>query len=289
MKWTFSRLTLVVLVALAFIVWSQVIYGESASSDNLEVAFLDVGQGDAIFITLPNGEQALIDGGPDNTVLAQISDYMPPLDRKIEHIVLTHPHADHLNGLIKVLERYEVGTIYEARLSYESGAYRNWQEQINLKKIARREISQNDVLDWGEVAFEVLWPISSALKGGGESNVNNSSVVGRLVYQQTAFMLTGDAETEAQKTLCDLGEAKLKSDVIKVAHHGSQNGTVTCFMEAVSPDWAIISSGKDNKFGHPHAVVLRILEEFVARTNILKTMEQGTVVCGSNGEVVNCK
>lgn len=289
MKWTLSRFMLVILLALAFVVWSQVIYADTTPSQSLKVAFLDVGQGDAIFIVLPNGEQVLIDGGPNSTVLAQMSHYMPPLDRKIEHVILTHPHADHLNGLIKVLERYEIGTIYEARISYDSVAYKSWQEQISLKKIPRREISQNDVLEWGEVDFQVLWPTSSVLGGNGESNINNSSVVGRLVYRQTAFMLTGDAETEAQSALCAFGSEKLKSDVIKVAHHGSQNGTVVCFMEAVSPSWAIISSGQDNKFGHPHAIALRILEDFIAQPNILKTMEQGTIVCGSSGSAVSCK
>lgn len=284
MKLRWQQAILLALLGVALLIWTQVIYADKP--EGLQVDFLDIGQGDATLINLPNGEQALVDGGPDSSILSQISKYMPPFDHKIEHIILTHPHADHLSGLVQVLERYDVGEVIDTGMDYDSSTYRKWQSQISLKNIPHREVSEGMVLDWGDVQFEVLWPVKTPGEESSDSNVNNTSIVGRLVYGQTAVMLTGDAEVGPQTSLCELSEEKLKSDVLKVAHHGSQNGTVECFLQKVEPSVAVISVGKDNKYGHPHAAALKLLDKYVSE--VLRTDEVGTIECDSDGVRMKC-
>lgn len=284
MKKQWSYTILIILAGIALVIWSRVIFADSGSG--ITVRFLDVGQGDAILINLPKDEQVLIDGGPDDAVLSQISKYMPPFDRKIEHVVLTHPHADHLAGLVKVIERYDVGEVLETGADYSSATYKRWQDDIKSKNIPDREIRQSDEFQWGPIKFEVLWPTKSSASTSGESAINNTSVVGRLVYGQSEVMLTGDAEKEVQENLCKIDKFKLVSDVIKIAHHGSNNGADECFLQAVEAKTAVISVGRGNKFGHPHADAINLISKYVY--NILRTDEKGTVSCEMSETTINC-
>lgn len=255
--------------------------GPFAAGKNLEVDFLDIGQGDAILITTPSGKQALVDGGMTDAALAELAKQMPFYDRKIDYIIATHPDADHIGGLIPVMERYEVGEIFSNDAPSDSATYQKWLAIINQNHIPHHLLRQGDVLDFGdEVRFEVLWPNRSYL-GGNIDNLNNTSVVGRLVFGQNEAMLTGDAETETQETLCRLPDEKLKAEIFKASHHGAQNGADECFSEKADPDWVVISVAADNPFGHPHKSALDLFQTLGAQ--ILRTDKDGTVEFFSNG------
>ena len=281
----FSKIILIVLAGIALLIWSRVFY--TGSSSGISVNFLDVGQGDAILINLPGDEQVLIDGGPDDAVLSQISKFMPPFDRTIEHVVLTHPHADHVAGLVKVIDRYEVGEVLENSIEYDSAIYAQWKDIIKSNNIPDREVRQGDTFEWGGGRFEILAPVSmSSSTSSGESNINNTSVVARFVYNNSEVMLTGDAEKEVLSNLCKLESSSLSSDVLKAAHHGSENGVADCFLSAVDADTVVISVGRDNKYGHPHATALEMLGKYA--DEILRTDEMGTISCQMDGEGVEC-
>ncbi|HLB32246.1 MAG TPA: MBL fold metallo-hydrolase [Patescibacteria group bacterium] len=287
-----STTILIILSGIALLIWSRVIYASPVGSGKPEVVVdvLDIGQGDAIFIKLPNGDQALVDGGPNDAVLNEIGRRMPPFDRKIEHIVLTHPHADHLAGLVKVIERYDVGEIIETDVGYSSATFKRWQDDVKSKNVPVRLARQGQTYDWGSGAqFEVLWPDKSF--SGVEDNatdgaaMNDTSVIGRLRFGETGFMLTGDAEEGPQTALCDsINAEKLKSQVLKIAHHGSSGGTAECFLQKVAPKTAVISAGKDNKYHHPHAETLELLARFAIE--VLRTDQRGTLEFVSDGSIV---
>jgi len=267
------------LLGIALYTWSRVIVVAPENS-GIKVVFMDVGQGDATLVLMPGGKQLLIDGGPDDSVLQNLGKYMPLFDNEIETVILTHPHADHLTGLNKVLQKYKVGAVYEGKGVSTSATFKRWKEELKSKKIDDTVVSADQEIKLGDsINFSVL-------AAGISENQNNASVVGKLKYNHTVFMMTGDAEVEEQTPLCALSSDKLKSDVLKVAHHGSSNGSVKCFLEKVAPNYAVISVGKGNTYGHPHAVALKLISQF--SKYILRTDQLGSVTCKSDGSKVEC-
>jgi len=227
----------------------------------LRINFFDVGQGDAIFIETPSGQQVLIDGGPDNRVLSKLGEVMPFYDKDIDLVVVSHPHADHMVGLIDVLERYEVKNIIEARESYGSGEFRAWQESVkneeanNIEAIAGKEVDLGD----GTI-LTILHPFES-VAGDNPKNPHDDVVVAVLKYGELEVMLTGDMETEVERRLIMDGY-NLDSDVLKVGHHGSKTSSSEEFLTAVSPETAIIQVGEKNRYGHPSSEILERLENY---------------------------
>jgi len=250
----------------------------------LTVAFLNIGQGDAIFIDAPSGNQLLIDGGPDKSVLRELSKVMPFYDRSIDVVIATHADQDHVGGLPDVLRKYNTDLFLEPGLSGESSSYEELEKIVseeeaggNLQKIlARRGMS----IDLGEGAvLQILFPD----RDPSGMDTNTASIVARLVYGENEFMLTGDSPIAIEDYLVSQGE--LRSDVLKAGHHGSKTSSGTSFVSAVSPKYAVISAGKDNKYGHPNKEVLDILNNFGAK--ILRTDEADRIVFESDG--VNLK
>lgn len=276
----YSLYILIFLLGIALYIWSRVIYA-APETNGIKVIFMDVGQGDAALVLMPAGKQMLIDGGPDDSVLQGLGKFMPPFDNEIEYVVLTHPHADHLTGLNKVLQKYKVDRVYEGQGTLTSATFGRWKEELKKQRIADAIVSPNQEI---KLSDDINFTVLSA---GQSENPNNTSVVGRLKYQNTAFMLMGDAEIEVQSSLCNLPPEKLRSDVLKVAHHGSNNGTLECFMKKVAPYYAVISVGRDNKYGHPHAGAITIISRFARE--ILRTDQRGSVVCKSDGNKVGCE
>ncbi|MBT5016877.1 MBL fold metallo-hydrolase [Candidatus Peregrinibacteria bacterium] len=232
--------------------FSRVPHGE------LWVDFLDVGQGDAILVTVPSGEQVLIDGGPEQIVLEELAEVMPFLDRKIEVLVLTHPHADHVMGLVPVLQRYEVGAVLLTGAAYENPVYDAFLAEIRLQNIPLWIAQSEADFRFGEVFFDVLYPFESVL-GQEFKNINNSSIVLRVSWEDFDVVLTGDAEHEVEKELLVTG-VDLKAEVLKAGHHGSRTATGAGFLAAVSPETVVIQCGADNQFAHPHKETLARLE-----------------------------
>ena len=259
----------IVLLALAFFAW------RSLPDGRLHVVFLDVGQGDAIFIQTPSGKQVLVDGGPSETqLLSQLGRQMPFWDRTLDVIVLTHPDSDHVTGLAPTLERYQVDTVIYREMEHESEVYEYWLQLLALEDamVYQGEAGLRLALD-EELSMTVLHPGTELL-----DDANNNSIVTRLTFGQVAVLLPGDIEAEVEHQLVTEG-VTLASTVLKAAHHGSCSSTTQAFLDAVAPEVVVISVGAENRFGHPCAEVLERLDGFP----VYRTDEQGAVELISDG------
>lgn len=259
--------TLIVLFAIAVIVWVFV-FIENAPNKFLKVNFLDVGQGDAIFIETLNKKQILIDGGPDLSILEKLGKIMSFYDRYIDVVLLSHPEQDHLNGLIEVLKRYDVGVIVMAGIVRDTEQYKEFTNLIKNKKIPIYIAHNGGMIDFGDnIDFDILYPVEN-MNGRKLSDSNNYSVVGKLIYKNFSTLFTGDIEKSTENKLLKAG-IDLKANIIKIAHHGSKTSTSENFLKAVNALMAIIEVGKDNQYGHPHQEVLdRLKNLLVLQTGI---------------------
>lgn len=275
-----------VLSILAFIIGHALV--RESQAGGLRVSFLDVGQGDAIFIEAPSGRQVLIDAGKNRSVVRQLSKHMPWYDRSIDVVIATHPDADHIGGLPDVLSRYRVGLIIESSVRDEDGA-----DAIAYEKAATVEAAagaerlvaeRGQVIDLGDGArIEILFPDRAV----PSIETNTGSIVARLVYGETVFMLTGDAPKAIEEFLVRLDGKALKSDVLKAGHHGSRTSSSLSFVGFVSPEYAIYSRGCDNTYGHPHDEVKETFAKLEIPT--LDTCENGTITFVSDGKTVGRK
>ena len=247
---------------------------------DLQVHFLDVGQGDCT-VVLCDGEAMVIDGGPrsaSNTVYSYIRRTLRL--RHVDYVISTHPHVDHVYGLSSVLNTVSVDLLLTPVLEWDSKAFSNMMAYAEAQGTPVTVPREGDVLQLGGATVTVLhcWP-----EAIGMGRTNDSSIVVRIDYGATSFLFTGDAEDWSEYMMIDAG-ADLKADVLRVAHHGSNTASTGEFLRAVSPEYAVISVGADNTYGHPHAAVLERLED--AGCRILRTDRLGTIVMESDGEKV---
>lgn len=220
----------------------------------LRVVALDVGQGDAIFIETPYHQQMLIDGGPSNAVLDRLGRAMPFGDRSLDVVVLTHPDADHLTGVIGVLQHYHVGLIVATGVPGSSATYAAFTKTLRTQHVPERLVQAGDALTFtGGIAFTIFAPTAERLRT--EKQANNTSIIGRLSYRDFSMLFPGDVEATVERELL-ANHTPLASTVFKVPHHGSHTSSTEAFLLAVHPELAVISVGKDNRFGHPHGDVL---------------------------------
>jgi competence protein ComEC len=249
----------------------------------LRVSFLDVGEGDAILVQ-KGSQQVLVDGGPSPQAIGvELGRRMPFWDRTIELVVLTHPHQDHLAGLVEVLRRYQVGQVLYPDTGGGTPEYDEWLRLIEEKGIRHTIACSGQQINLGDgVLMEVLNPPEGHLSGT-ESDVDNNGVVLYLHDGGVSFLLTADIMKEAEWELISR-RAKLASTVLKVAHHGAATSTTPEFLAVASPRVAVISAGAGNKFGHPDAEVLSRLEGKIGSENIYRTDEQGTIEFTTDGE-----
>ena len=249
----------------------------------LHVTYLDVGQGDSIFIVTPGGRQVLIDGGPDPKLLLNLlGERMPFWDRSLDLVVLTHPHADHAAGLVEALRRYDAALVLEREVEHTSSEYASWRAALSARDgpVVQALPGQHIQLDHG-LLLEVLYPPEELLVGTS-SDLNNSSVVTRLVYGETSFLLAGDIQWDAESYLLRRS-LHLDSTVLKVGHQGSHTSTTPDFLREVSPQVAVISVGADNRFGHPHPEVVETLAEALGEGRVFATYKHGSVEIVSDG------
>ncbi len=265
----------------AALVWSDALL---ARDDRLHIHFVDVGQGDGVFIETPGGVQVVVDGGADPLRMTQfLAERMRFNDTQIDLVVATHAHSDHVGGLAQILARYEVVGIVERRIAYDSAPYAEWRRAVDGEGAALIEAHQSQAIALdNDILLEVLWPPQTLLSGS-QSDVDNASVVLRLVYGDVSVLLTGDIYGDAERALLASG-VSLDSDALKVAHHGSSGGTTEAFLRAASPSAAVISVGADNRFGHPDAEVMERLERFVPPEMLFTTAERGTVEFITDGK-----
>lgn len=269
----------------AGLVWAAV-FGIEAQKGLLRVYFFDVGQGDAIFIDSPNGNQVLIDGGPDASVLAKLGEAMPFWDRSIDLIILTHPHADHLDGLLEVLKRYDVQTVIETGVNHSIPEYAEWQQLLKEKNVKVVIAQKGQRIKLSDLAYlDILAPFKD-FEGQSPKNIHDSMIVSELFYGSTTALLMGDAERPLEYQLISEG-INLKADILKAGHHGSKTSSLETFLKAVSPRYAVISVGKKNRYGHPYQEVLDRLSAIGAR--IFRTDLNGDILMASDGREIKFK
>jgi competence protein ComEC len=252
--------------------------------DNLHISFLDVGEGDAILIQTPSHQDILIDGGPSPQAIGLgLGQKMPFWDRSIDLVVLTHPHSDHLTGLVEVLRRYEVKQVLSPDLDYDSLIYDQWLSLIkekNVKYTSAQAGQQIDLVDG--VVIKVLNPRIPHLTATG-SDMDNNSVVLHISMDNISFLLTADIMWEAEFELITQ-RADLASTVLKAAHCGSDTSTTPEFLAVVDPQIAVISAGEGNPYGHPSDEVMDRLKQKLGSESIYRTDEQGAIEFITNGE-----
>lgn len=281
----------------------------------LKVIFFDVGQGDASLIMAENGVNILIDGGPDKTIIEKLDSYLPFYKRKIDILILTHPHSDHVIGLIDVLKKYEVREVWRTGIPNNSPEYLEFLKIIQDKKIATTVIGKKNTAKLGDKSvdansslvdsedtngqgnaassrvgeykispstiLEVLYPAEDFLQKNVD-NLNNSSIVLKIIYKDKSFLFTGDIEKEVEEKMVQA--QNLKSTVLKIAHHGSRNSSTEEFIKKVSPEIAVISVGEDNDFSFPSLRVIKRLERMKIKT--LRTDIYGDLILSTDGKKI---
>jgi len=286
---------LIVLLAATAAVWFLVFTKSPAPT--LKVNFLDVGQGDAILIQTPKNQTMLIDGGPSNKVLEKLGKYLPPLSKRIDIILLTHPHADHVTGFIEILKRYEIGAVILGGADLKTDVYAEFLNTVRKKDIPIIIAEAGEAIHFGSPAegpeFDILSPEQSENLvfneksegfGSAGNDVNDTSIVGKLIFNNFSIMLTGDATFKIENQLLAYGE-NLKSDILKVGHHGSKYSSFLSFLKMVSPEAAVIEVGAKNRYGHPSEATLSRLK--MVNANIFRTDLNGDIEIISNGFTTN--
>jgi competence protein ComEC len=272
---TVRKALLAVLVLCAVLVWVGV---ASLPDGRLHVTYLDVGQGDAILVQTPSGHRLLIDGGPSPaTLLAALGRHLPFWDRRLDVVMLSHPHDDHLRGLLDLPGRYWVRQVLTADLSDPPALHQQWCQQLTQEGIPLLEVQEPVQVDFGDgVCLQVLPPRPVVYE-----SLDETSLVVRLRWREATFLFSGDLESKELLRFHHAGWP-LDCTVLKVPHHGSEGAVTEELLAATAPQLAVISVGAENRFGHPGQATLETLERASVRT--LRTDVHGTVEITTDGE-----
>lgn len=255
-----------------------------AQHEGADVIFFDIGQGDSALISESNNVQILIDGGPSGAVMSKLGSAMPWGDNTIEIVIVTHPDKDHIAGLVDVFERYNIGTVIATMVPHSLAEYQEIKRLINQKNIPVVHIKapQRIFLEQGSY-LDIIYPfdVSNITE---KDSTNAKSIVGRFIYGSTSVLFTGDLEIP-QETELLFKQLNVSADILKVGHHGSKTSSGDDFLDAVNPIIAVISSGKNNRYGHPHEeAIQRILQKNI---KIMRTDEQRDILLHTNGSTWN--
>jgi competence protein ComEC len=264
-------------LAVALLVTGAVVAARPAAVPRVSV--LDVGQGDAILVEGSRGGRLLIDGGPDpDRLLAALDRRVPPWDRRVDAVILSHPHEDHVAGLALLLDRYRVGRVFEPGMRGPGPGYAAWSHHLSqLVTVPRQGLAAGDRLHVDEIDLRVLWPIRGEVPAeppDGGTSINNVSVVLLGAIADRRMLLMGDVEQDVDPAL--LRDRLPRVDLLKVAHHGSKTATTEPFVETVRPAVAVASAGAGNPYGHPAKATLDRLA--AAGAQVFRTDRDGTVV-----------
>lgn len=282
---------LLCLVAVLFVLnifaWKEVF--AIAGPHYLKVSVLDVGQGDSIFIQTPDRRTVLVDGGPDAQVMTRLGNLLAPWENHLDVVVLTHPDADHLNGLLYVLKKYKVDYIVWTGIARDGAQYQQWIELLNKAKEQGSKIviaNLGDQMQNGDVKINILNPFENVAGQYLKATTNETGIVLSVVHGQNSFLLTADTGFKTEDQLL-ANKIDVDFDVLKIGHHGSKHSTSENFLQAVSPQMAVISVGGKNTYGHPTPEVLQRLEKFGIKT--FRTDLNGTVSILSDGNNIQVK
>ena len=272
---------LAIISLVGIVIWTSAV---QAPDQLLHISALDVVQGDAMYMRLPSGHDVLIDGGPNEQVLSELSKVMPLRDREIDLVIATHNHSDHLGGLDDVLANYRVKEIWVSGAVHTTNTFDKWRaaiEQEQKEGAAVVEVHAGIEKQFGDVKLKVYYPPES-LHGVTPKEQHDAMVVTKASYDEFDVLLTGDAEARHEQAIMERYAPELDVEVLKVGHHGSSTSTTESFLKATTPKLAIISVGKGNQFGHPAPSVLERLKQWQAQ--IYRTDEDGRVEVVSDGK-----
>ena len=246
----------------------------------LMISYMDVGQGDAAYIKV-NGNDILIDAGPRSNSKELLEQLKAKNIDDFELVIATHPHEDHIGGMVDVFKEYEVKAFYSPKITHTTKTYENLVKAVKDEGLKTKELKGGMVIDLGEGAkFEVFTPQKSEYE-----ELNDYSPIMKLSFGDTSYLFTGDAEKLAEEEALAKYKNSLDSDVIKFGHHGSSSSSSNAFIEAVSPKYGIISCAKDNKYGHPHRETLDIIKKYNIKT--FRTDTDGEIILTSDGKSIN--
>ena len=243
------------------------------SESKLIVHFLDVGQGDSIFIELPNGKTMLVDAG-ENYHGQGIIDYVQTIGyHKLDYVVATHPHEDHIGSMPYIVRNFEIGSIYMPDVTANTATFESLLKAIKAKGLrVKNGRTGVHIIKYDELTADIIAPDKP-----DESNLNNSSIVLLLTFGNVSYLLTGDAETKELNAI----RADMHATVLKAGHHGSKTSTTQTLLKKISPSVTVISCGKNNDYGHPHAEVLKMLKS--VNSSVYRTDRDQTVIVATDG------
>lgn len=285
---------------------------QKLADGKLHIVFCDVGQGDAIYIKTPKGNDILVDGGPDDTVLECLSSHMPFWDRNLEMVVLSHPQADHLTGLISVISRYSLSYFVTSPVGNTTLGYKKLVDLIKNDGIRVKNVYTGESIDFGDgVTFKVVWPeekwakskvdLASGQDFWSKLQDTNGAILGATTFdkelndfstmilvQMGEFdtLLTGDGDSRISDMVL-AGNSFPTIEVLKVPHHGSKTAMTEKFIQTIHPNLSVISVGKDNKYGHPRSETIEQIQNLGSK--ILRTDQKGEIEVVSDGKMWEIK
>jgi len=224
----------------------------------LDIWMLNVGQGESVFIHEPDGTTILFDGGPDDSVLQELGSVLPPWQHTINLVILSHPHADHIRGLIDVLQRYTVQAVWSSGTIIDTADFRTWIHLLTTLHIPVRHVHAYFQEKVGDANLEVYHPLVDMV-GQEPEETHDGDVSVKLTYQSFSFFLAGDLNEDHENAMlasCQPPKCSLQSTILQVPHHGSATGLAVSFLQAVNPEAALIPVGLNNTFGHPRPEIL---------------------------------
>ncbi|WP_251125523.1 ComEC/Rec2 family competence protein [Exiguobacterium sp. s37] len=269
---------LVTLFSGAFLV---IPHSEVSAASSIKVHYIDIGQGDAIYIKMPSGEDVIIDGGNKGKGDAIVAYLQKQKVDDIEVLISTHPDADHIGGLDEILDAYRVENVYAPKVKHTTQAYKDFLQAVKREGKTIKTAQMGVSLPIKGVSAKFVGPVKSY----SNSDLNNWSAVLHVTYKKNTFLFTGDAEHVAEKDMMAKKQT-LRADVLKVGHHGAKTSTSSTFLNAVKPKYAILSVGK-NSYGHPTSEVVTNLKRVKATT--LRTDKNGTIIITGNGSSYTVK
>lgn len=246
------------------------------NTGEVNIHYIDVGQADSELIQIGN-KNILIDAGNNDNMAY---DYLKKIGiSKLDYVIATHPHADHIGGMANVIKNFQVDNFYSPKVTSTTKTFENMVNELKNKNLKMKVPNVGETIDIGEAQLIFLAPNSEKYE-----DLNNYSIVCKLVYGNTSFLFTGDAEDVSEGEILK-NKTDVHADVLKVGHHGSHSSTTTEFLNKVNPTYAIISCGKDNDYGHPHKETLDKLNE--KNIKIIRTDLNGTIIASSDGKNIS--
>jgi len=267
------------------IVANLVAWAEIAQGNVLRVTFFSVGQGDSIFIETSQGHQILIDGGPNNAVVEKVAGELPFWDTSLDLVILTHPDADHITGLVPVLEQFKVENVLWTGVEKETNIFASWTRALKAENANNMIARAKQKIVWSQdpnTFMEIISPGEATVQNA--KAVNDTSIVTILQYGEHSFLFPGDISRVVEQELVNKG-VRIQASVLKVPHHGSKFSNTENFLEAVSPSVAVIQVGSKNHYGHPTEEVLERFSNF--GIPVLRTDLNGDILIQSNGKSIS--